>query len=119
LVQNILSSLFLSKNIKIKIYGTVNYPVFLCGCETSYFALSEVRRLKVFKNRVPVKVFGHERQDVTGDQRKLRNEELHDFFSSPNIIWVFTSRRVRWMGHVVCMRENRNAYWVFMTNLNE
>jgi hypothetical protein len=66
----------------------------------------------VFKNRVPVKIFGHERQDITGDQRKLGNEELHDFYPSPNIFWVFKSRRVRWMGHVACMGEKRNAYRV-------
>jgi len=66
-----------------------------------------------------VKIFGHERQDITGDKRKLRNEELHDFYSSPNIIWVFTSRRVRWMGHVACTGEKRNADRVFMTNLKE
>ena len=73
----------------------------------------------MFKNRVPVKIFGHEGQDITGDQRKLRNEELHEFYSSSNIIWVFMSRRVRWMGHVVCMGEKRNAHRVFMTNLKE
>jgi hypothetical protein len=80
--------------------------------------MGEVHRLKVFKNRVPVKIFGHESQDITGDQRKLRIE-LHNIYSSPNVIWVFTSRRVTWMGHVACMEEMRNAYRVFMTNLKE
>lgn len=54
-----------------------------------------------------MKIFGH--QDITGDQIKLGNEELHDFYFSPNIFWVFKSRRVRWMGHVACMGERRNA----------
>ena len=66
-----------------------------------------------------MKIFGHERQDITGDQRKLGNEELHDFYSPPNIFWVFKSRRVRWMGNVAWMGEKRNAYRVFMTNLKE
>ena len=73
----------------------------------------------MFKNRVPVKIFGHERQDITGDQRKLHNEELHGFYSLPNIIWVFMSRGMRWMGHVARMAEKRHAHSVFMTNLKE
>jgi len=48
--------------------------------------MREVHRLKVFKNRVPMKIFGHERQYTTDEQRKLGNEELHDFYSLPNII---------------------------------
>jgi len=81
--------------------------------------VSKVHRLKLFRNRVSMKIFGHERLYLTGDQRKLGTEELHDFYSLPNIIWVFKSRRVRWMGHVACMGEKRNAYRVYMTNLKE
>jgi len=81
--------------------------------------LSEVHRLKVFKNRVPVKISGRERQDIRADQRKMHNEELRDFYSSPNIIWVFASRGMRWMGHVACMAGKRNAHSVFVTNLKE
>jgi hypothetical protein len=58
----------------------------LCGCETWSFALAEERRLRVFENRVLRKMFGPKRDEVTGDFRRLHNEELCDLYSSPNII---------------------------------
>jgi hypothetical protein len=71
-------------------------------------------RLKVFENRVLKRIFGPKRDEVTGDWRKLHNEELHNLYSSPNIIRTIKSRRMRWAGHVVRIRETRNAYRILM-----
>jgi hypothetical protein len=60
-------------------------------------------------NRVVRRIFGPKRDDVTGDRRKLHNEELHKLYSSPNIIRMIKSRRMRWAGHVARMGETRNA----------
>jgi hypothetical protein len=75
----------------------------LYGCETWSFALREEHRLRVFENRVLRGNFGANRDDVTGEWRKLHNEELHILYSSPNIIRQIKSRRMRWAGHVTRM----------------
>jgi hypothetical protein len=67
-----------SKNLKIKIYTTIILPVFLYGCEIWSLTLREERRLSVFENRVLRRVFGLKRDEVTGEWRKLHNEELSD-----------------------------------------
>jgi hypothetical protein len=54
----------------------------------------------VFENRVLRRIFGPKRDEVTGDWRKLHNRRLHNFYSSPNIVIMIKSRRVRWAGHV-------------------
>ena len=77
-MQNLLSSRLLSKNLKIKIYRTIILPVVLYGCETWSLTLREERRLRVSENRVLRKVFGPKRDEVTGEWRKLHNEELND-----------------------------------------
>jgi len=82
-VQNLLSSGLLSKNLKIKIYRTVILPVVLYGCETWSLTLREGRRLRVFENRVLRRIFGPRRNKVTGDWRKLHNEELNDLYYHP------------------------------------
>jgi hypothetical protein len=64
----------------------------------------------VFENRVLRRIFGLKRDEVTGEWRKLHNEELHDLYSSPSIIIIIKARRMRWAGHVARMRERRNAY---------
>ena len=97
-VQNLLSSRLLSKNLKIKIYRTVILPVVLYGCETWSLTLREERKLRVFENRVLRKIFGPRRDEVTGEWRRLHNEELNDLYSSPNIVRVIKSRRIRWAG---------------------
>jgi hypothetical protein len=102
-VQNLLSSRLLSKNLKIKIYRTIILPVVLYGCETWSLSLREERSLKVFENRVLRRVFRPKRHEVTGECRKLHNEELNDLFSLPNIVRVVKSGRMRWAGHVACM----------------
>jgi hypothetical protein len=64
----------------------------------------------VFENRVLRRIFGPKRDEVTGEWSKLHNEELHDLYSSPSIIRIIKSRRMRWASHVTRMGEKRNAY---------
>jgi hypothetical protein len=70
----------------------------------------EEHRLRVFESRVLRRIFGPEMDEVTGGWRKLHNEELHGLYSSPSIIRVIKSRRMRWAGHVARMGEVRGAY---------
>jgi hypothetical protein len=72
--------------------------------------LREEHRLRVFENRVLRRIFGPKRDEVTGEWRKLQNEELRDLYSSPSIIRIIKSRRTRWSGHVARLTEKRNAY---------
>jgi hypothetical protein len=71
--------------------------------------LREEHILRVFEKRVLRRIFGPKRDEVTEDWRKLNNEELHNFYSSSNIITTIKSRRMRWGGHVARMWETRNA----------
>jgi hypothetical protein len=64
----------------------------------------------MFENRVLRRIFGPKRDEVTGDWRKLHNEELHGLYSSPSIVTVIKARRMRWAGHVARMGEVRGAY---------
>ena len=75
----------------------------LYGSETWSLTLREQRRLRVFENRVLRRVFGPKRDEVTGERRKLHNEELSDLYALPNIVRVVKSKRLRWAGHVVLM----------------
>ena len=85
MMQNLLSSSLLSKNIKLKIYRPIILPIVLYGCETWLLTLREECRLRVFEKRVLRRIFGHKRDEVTGDWRKLHSEELNDLYSSPSI----------------------------------
>jgi hypothetical protein len=89
-VQNLLSSSLVPKNVKIKIYSTIILPV-SCGCETWSPTSREERRLRVAENR---RMFESRRDEVTGEWRTLRNEELNVLYCSPNIVWVIKSRRM-------------------------
>jgi hypothetical protein len=88
-VQNLLSH-FLSKNMKIRTYKTIILPVVLCGCATWSLTLLEDHRLRVLR-----RIFGLKRDEVTGGWRKLYNEELHNFYSSPSITRMILSRRMK------------------------
>ena len=113
-VQNLLFSSLLSKNLKIKIYRTTILLVVLYGCETWSLTLREERKLSVFENMVLRRIFGPRRDEVTGEWRRLHNEELSDLYSSPNIVRVIKSRRMRWAGHVARMCEERGVYRVLV-----
>jgi len=113
-VQNLLSSRLLSKNLKIKKYRTIILPVVLYGCETWSLTLRKERKLRVFENRVLRRIFGPRMDEVTAEWRRLHNEELNDLYSSPNIVRVIKSRRMRWVGHVACMGEERGMYRVLV-----
>jgi hypothetical protein len=78
--------------------------------------LREEGKLRVFENSVLRRIFGPKRDEVTGEWRKLHNEEL---YSSPNIIRVIKSRRMRWARHVARMRERRGVYRVLVENPEE
>jgi len=104
-VQNLLSSSLPSNNLKIKIYRTIIIPVPLYWCETWSLTLREERRLRVFENRVLRRIFGPKRDEVTGERRKLHNEELNNLYCSPNIVRVIKLRRMRWAGYVARMGE--------------
>ena len=76
--------------------------------------LREERRLRVFENGVLRRIFGPKRGEVTGEWRKLHNEELKGLYSSPNIVRVIESRRMRWAVHVASMWEGRGVYRVLV-----
>jgi hypothetical protein len=73
-------------------------------------SLREEHKLRVFENRVLMRIFGAKGDEVTGEWRKLHKKELHDLYSSPSKIRIIKSRRIRWAGHVARMGEKRNAY---------
>jgi hypothetical protein len=78
------------------------------------FTLREEHRLGVFENRLLMRIFGPDRDEGTGEWRKLHNEELNILYLSPNIIRQIKSRRLRWMGHVARMGEEMNVYKVLI-----
>ena len=88
--------------------------VVLYGCETWSLTLREEGRLRVFENRAFRIIFGPKRDQVTGEWRKLHNEELNDLYCSPNIVRAIKSRRMRWAGHVARMGEGRGVYRVLV-----
>jgi hypothetical protein len=108
-VQNLLSSRLITKNLKIKIYKTVILPVVLYGCETWCLTLREEHRLRVFENRVLRRIFGPKREQ-DGSWRKLHNDEFHGRYSSPNMVRVIKSSRMRCARHVVRMGKGRCVY---------
>ena len=107
-----LSYSLLYKNLKINIYRTKILPVVLYGCETWSLTLREEHRLRVLENRVLRGIFESKRDEVTGEWRKVHNEELNDLYCSPNIVRVMKSRRMRWAGHVARMWERSGVYRV-------
>jgi len=99
----------LSKNLKIKIYRTIILPVVLYGCETWLLTLREERKLRVFENMMLRRIFGPRRDEVTGEWRRLHNEEINNLYSPPNIVQVIKLRRMIWVWHVAHMGEERGV----------
>jgi hypothetical protein len=93
-------------------YRSTILPVVLYGYETWFLTLREEHRLRVLENRA-LRRFGPKRDEITGEWRRLHNEELNDLYSSPNIIRVTKLRRMKWAGHVACMGEGRvhTGFW--------
>jgi len=81
----------------------------LYGCEAWSLTLREERKLRVFENMVLRRIFGPRRDEVTGEWRRLHNEELNDLYSSLNIVRVIKSRRMRWAGRVARLGEERGC----------
>jgi hypothetical protein len=104
-VQNLL----LSKNVKIKIYRSLLLPLVFYGCETWSVTLREECGMRVFENMVLRRIFGPKRGEITGEWRRLHNGELYALYSTPNIIRVIKSRRLRWAGLVARMGKRRDA----------
>jgi len=88
------------------------FPVVVYGCETWSLTLREERRLRVFETNL-LRIFGCKKNEVTERWRKL-NEKLNNLYSSPNIVWVIKSRKMRWVGHVVHMGERRGIFRVLV-----
>jgi len=76
--------------------------------------LAQFYRLGVFENMVVRRIFGPRRDEVTGECRRLHNVELNDLYSSPNIVRVIKSKRMRWAGHVARIGEERGVYRVLV-----
>ena len=89
-------------------------PVVLYGCETWSLSLREERKLRVFENMALRRLFEPRRDEVTGEWRRLHNEELNGLYSSPNIVRVIKSKRMRWAGHVARMGDERGVYSVLV-----
>jgi len=101
------------QRLKVKIHRIIIWPFVLFECETWSLKLRDERRLRLFVNRLLRRIFGPKRDEVTGEWRKLHNEELNDMFSSPNIVRVIKSCSMRWEGHVARMGrgEGYTGFW--------
>jgi hypothetical protein len=111
-----LSSRLLSRNVNVNIYNTIILPVVLYGCEIWSVTLREENRLRVFDNRVLRIIVRPKKGDVTGGRRNLHNEELHNLYSSTNVIRQIKSRRIRLAEYVARMGKERKLYRVVVGN---
>jgi hypothetical protein len=118
-VHNLLFSRLLSKNLKIKIHRIIILPVVLYGCETWSLTLRGERKLRVFENMMLRRIFRPRRDEVTGEWRRLHNEELNDLYCSPNIVRVIKWRKMRWAGRVARMGEERGCIGSWWGNRRE
>jgi uncharacterized protein YcaQ len=81
--------------------------------------MREKRRMRVFNNRMLIKIFGPKRKEVTWDWRKLQNVQLHDLYCAPNIVQVIKSRRTRGAGHGAHTGEKRKKFGIWWGKLKE
>jgi hypothetical protein len=100
----------MSTSLKSRIYKAVIVPVVLYGCETWSLTVRGEHKLRVFENRVLRRIFEPKRNGVKGGWRKIHNAELHNLYSTPNIIRTIKSMRMRWAGYVARMGPRGNAY---------
>jgi hypothetical protein len=107
----------LSSNKKVIIYKTVTLPVVLYGCSTWSIILREEHRPRVFEKGVLRRICGPKRDDVMGEWGKLHSGELHNWYSSPNTTRWIKSRRLRWVGCVARMGQERRVYKVLLGKL--
>jgi len=91
-VQKLLTSRFISRKMKLKIYRTVILPVILSGCESWSTTLADEHKLRVFENKVFRKIYGPKRDEMTGKWRRLHNEELHGLYDSLDVVKILKSR---------------------------
>jgi hypothetical protein len=96
------------------IYRTIILPEVLYKCETWLLTVRDECRLRVFENRMLWRIFGPKTDKVTGEWRKLHNEELNDLYSSLNTVWVIKWRRMRWTEHVAHIGKRRGVYRVLV-----
>jgi hypothetical protein len=108
------SSCSQNKNFKIRIYSTVILHVVLYEWGTWSLTFRKKHSLRVFENRVLSRLFGPKWDEVTGGCRKLHKEDLHNLYSSPSIIRIIKSRRMRWAERVKRMVARRNAYRILV-----
>jgi hypothetical protein len=92
-------------------------PVVLYGCETWSLTFREERKLRVFEKKVLRRIFGPRRDEVTGDWRRLHNEEINVFYCSPNIMRVIKWKSMRLDGHIARMGEERGVYRMLVGKL--
>jgi hypothetical protein len=97
----------MSRNVKVKTYKIILFVSY--GCETWSLTLREEYRLRVLR-----RISGPKRDEVTGERKNLHNEELHNFYSSPNVTGQNKSKRMRWVGHVTHMGQERKVYRVLV-----
>jgi hypothetical protein len=95
-------------------YKNRNFVSSFYGCGTWSVTLREERRLRVFENRVLRRIFGLNKEELTGEWRKLHNGELNKFYSSPKVIRKIKSRRMMWSGHVIRIGEEGNVCKVLL-----
>jgi hypothetical protein len=108
-----------SRNVRVKFYKIIILPVALFGCETWSITLRKEHRLRVFENRVLRRIFVLNRDEVTREWRKLYNGEIHNFYSSPNIIRQIKSGKVRWAGPVARTGREKKVYRVLWESPEE
>jgi hypothetical protein len=102
------------QSVKIKIHRTIISPVVLYGYKTWSLVLREECRVRVFEKSALGRIFGPKRDEVTEERRRLHNEKLYALYSSPDIIGVMKSRRLKWAGHVAHFRESKGTYRVLV-----